>query len=533
MKKNLIKKAFAVSLSIAMAFSFLPTANPITASAKAPYVSLKTTFKTLKIGQNYRMTLKNNTVGWKIKKVETTDKTIATVHSKTIKDVMIKGKSEGRATVRVRLKTTKRKTHTTKTLRCRVKVVKPTTDVVNPPVGQTETTVATQAELDAALADSNIKKITIKTDAATSFTIKEGTYSVVDLIVDAPNADVTNNATFKSITINNIKEETFTENAKGNTITFKAPKGRIVIGKNASVNGLIFDSTGKADVQVEEGATVNNVNIKAAVKLNMTGKSAKAIPVRVEATAKDAEVVFAIPVVISVNANVKINLEAGSAGSSISIDVAGVAIVLTNRSGATVIVKKVNGVEQSVPNNTVNSTISAPTTPSTPGGSTTWPGGSGGSTVTKPATNNYVVSPGAIQNVDIAVEDSSEAVSPAAATTNTPSAVTSKVATITVDVSGATANSPAAVECRVLVEWVVDGKTTRYTLESWKDCTNNSYTDNSGKKTYPALNTVQFKDKVTLKADTITVIAQYRVKETATSAASTIKETREPYPVSQ
>ena len=83
MKKNLIKKVFAVSLSIAMACSFLPAANPVTASAAAPYVSLKTTFKTLKVGQKYKMTLKNNKINWKIKKVETTDKTIATVYGKT------------------------------------------------------------------------------------------------------------------------------------------------------------------------------------------------------------------------------------------------------------------------------------------------------------------------------------------------------------------------------------------------------------------------------------------------------------------
>ena len=91
MKKNLIKKVFAVSLSIAMACSLIPAANPVTASAAAPYVSLKTTFKTLKVGQKYKMTLKNNTINWNIIKVETSDKTICTVYGKTTSSVMLKG----------------------------------------------------------------------------------------------------------------------------------------------------------------------------------------------------------------------------------------------------------------------------------------------------------------------------------------------------------------------------------------------------------------------------------------------------------
>ena len=220
MKKNLIKKVFAVSLSIAMACSLLPAANPVTASAAAPYVSLKTTFKTLKVGQKYKMTLKNNTVSWKIKKVETTAKTIATVYGKTTSSVMIKGKSEGRATIRVYLKTAKRKTKNTKTLRCRVKVVTDTT--VNPTPTQTDATVTNQAELDAALKETNITKITIKPATAENFVIASGTYANVDLIVDAPQSDITNSATFKSVTVNNIKPETWTEKGAGNTFTWNA-----------------------------------------------------------------------------------------------------------------------------------------------------------------------------------------------------------------------------------------------------------------------------------------------------------------------
>lgn len=239
MKKNLIKKVFAVSLSIAMACSFLPTANPVTASAAAPFVTLKTTFKTLKVGQKYQMTLKNNTINWKIRKVETTNKPIATVYGKTTKQVMIKGKSEGRATIRVHVRTTERKKNNTKTLRCRVKVVPAQTTTPEPT--QTEATVTTPEELTTALSNTNIAKITIKPAGAVNFTIPQATYSNVDLVVDAPQSDIDNSATFKSVRIDNIKAETWTERGKNNTFDIRAAKASIKVEEGAVVSRITLN----------------------------------------------------------------------------------------------------------------------------------------------------------------------------------------------------------------------------------------------------------------------------------------------------
>ncbi len=401
MKKNLIKKVFAVSLSIAMACSLLPAANPVTASAAAPYVSLKTTFKTLKVGQKYKMTLKNNTVSWKIKKVETTDKTIATVYGKTTSQVMIKGKSEGRATIRVHLKTSKRKANNTKTLRCRVKVVTATPVVDPTEPTKTDATVTTQAELDAALKDTKITKITIKPAAAANFVIAQGSYPNVDLIVDAPQSDVENSATFKSITVENIKAETFTEKAVGNTFTWNAANGRFVVSKGASVKAInLTKANSKVSVKVEEG-TVATINVSAKVELVVEGKlpeGAAAIAVNFSSAAADAKITTAVKVAVSTFAKIAAIFEKGAEDSKIKLETTNISATVTNNTTKAIEVTKNDNTKQTIAVGAQNSTVNATntTTPVTPG---TIGGSSSGVTTNKTASSDSVITPSAVNVV--------------------------------------------------------------------------------------------------------------------------------------
>lgn len=401
MKKNLIKKVFAVSLSIAMACSLLPAANPVTASAAAPYVSLKTTFKTLKVGQKYKMTLKNNTVSWKIKKVETTDKTIATVYGKTTSQVMIKGKSEGRATIRVHLKTSKRKANNTKTLRCRVKVVTATPVVDPTEPTKTDATVTTQAELDAALKDTKITKITIKPAAAANFVIAQGSYPNVDLIVDAPQSDVENSATFKSITVENIKAETFTEKAVGNTFTWNAANGRFVVSKGASVKAInLTKANSKVSVKVEEG-TVATINVSAKVELVVEGKlpeGAAAIAVNFSSAAADAKITTAVKVAVSTFAKIAAIFEKGAEDSKIKLETTNISATVTNNTTKAIEVTKDDNTKQTIAVGAQNSTVNATntTTPVTPG---TIGGSSSGVTTNKTASSDSVITPSAFSVV--------------------------------------------------------------------------------------------------------------------------------------
>lgn len=122
MKKSFMTRVLAVSLSAAMAFSMSSASNLMTASA-ASTVNLKTTFKTLKVKQTYKLTLKNNTLGWKITKVTSSDPTICKAYNRTNSSVMLKGKGVGRATITVKVKTTKRKyPKNIKLMKCRVNV---------------------------------------------------------------------------------------------------------------------------------------------------------------------------------------------------------------------------------------------------------------------------------------------------------------------------------------------------------------------------------------------------------------------------
>lgn len=58
--------------------------------------------------------------------MDTSDKSICTVYGKTESDVLLKAKSEGRATIKVQLSTKKRAVNNKKTLKCRINVISST-----------------------------------------------------------------------------------------------------------------------------------------------------------------------------------------------------------------------------------------------------------------------------------------------------------------------------------------------------------------------------------------------------------------------
>ena len=288
MKQKFMKKALAVALSTAMVFSASSVAGMQSASAAAKFVGLNTTFKTLKVGQkDYKLRLVNNTQNWKIKKVATSNKKIAAVYGKKASYVLLKGKSEGRATIKVSLNTTARKKNNTKVLKCRVKVVgagtttpTPSPDPTPTTPSQTSKTVATQTELTAALADTTLKSITVKTDSKASFTIPAGAHTSVYLTVDAPNAEVTNSGVFKSITIAAIKDSTWTENAVGNNFKVDALKARIVVGTSASVTSVSVTKA-NADVAIIVNGKLAAVTISAKAKLALSGSATESVAVKI------------------------------------------------------------------------------------------------------------------------------------------------------------------------------------------------------------------------------------------------------------
>lgn len=511
MKKNLIKKMFAVSLSIAMGCSLLPAANPVTASAAAPYVSLNTAFKTLKVGQKYKLTLKNNSLNWKITKAESTDKAVASVYRVQAKSLKIKPKSEGRTTVRVSLKTNARKNKNTKTLKCRVKVVStttPTPDVPTPDV-KTEATVTTQAQLDEALATSSITKITIKPTDGTNFTIPKASYSTVALIVDAPDSDIENSATFQSITIENIKAETWTELGEGNSFTVTAPKSSIKVGKDAKVKNITI---AKKDIVFNlnvDGGAVEGVTVNEKSEVNITGTSAEdaaLIPVTVNAGAGDAVVKSAIRVALSLNAKVTVEFTKGAEGSTIKVEVAGLTFKLSNKTDKEIIVTNSDNTTQKVIAGQEKD-ITQPATPVTPGtsnpGSTTNPSYNLGAAASKIVTSGAI----SLKNIKANIQ--------------TASALVVSNGAISFDIEGVKVTTPAAVEFMVTLKDTTSSSTS--TLVLWTDMT--EVKDSQGK-------VVGYKASVGNANingvhPSFELVISVRVKRTATTNAGAVVQTND------
>lgn len=311
--KNM-KKVFAFVLALAM---ILTTYQPTTtyAATKAPTISAKK--MTLQVGSKKTLTVKkagkNATLKWSSSK-----KSVATVSKKGV----VKAVKVGTANVKCKV-VTKGKKHYTLTCKVTVK---------NAVVSKT---VSTQKALASALKDKNVKNLTIKTDNEVAFNIPSGNYGKVNLTVDAPNADVVNAGTFKSINIKAIKPNTWKEKAKGNTITVTADDARIVVEAGASLSKVTVSQEGgkikieaagtidaiqidaAVDVSLAVDGTVGEVAVSAPAKVAVEGKTTAAIPIKVEETAKGADVTSSTPVEVKAATEISLNLSKGAEGSKV------------------------------------------------------------------------------------------------------------------------------------------------------------------------------------------------------------------------
>lgn len=394
MKRNFMKKAVAVSLSAAMAFS-LSAANALTASAASTVSMAKKA--TVTVGKTKKLTVKTKKLTvktnkkWKIKSVGGSEaKKYLTIKKASNTKVSLKGKKATKAskpvTVRVRVQKTSGK-KTEKVLKCKVTVKKASTPNVTPeptptpdvtptptptPEVKTSADVANQAELDAALNDSNIKTINIKTSDKVDFVIPEGTHDV-DLTVNAAEASVTNSAKFKSITIEAIAPNTWTEKGKNNTITVKGKSVHFVFDPAAIIDRII--------VAIQSAVTID-------------GKASNTVPVEVAATAEGSSVASQATVAITASAGVSITLEASATGSTVKV-VRGQKpfdISLTNKTDNDITVKDDKDVTVVEAKKNTNSPVTgktqvADTTTPTP---TPTPGQSGSSTTKTDLTDGWL-----------------------------------------------------------------------------------------------------------------------------------------------
>lgn len=123
-------------------------------------------------------------------------------------------------------------------------------------------TVATVADLNALAKEgyTNLKYATKDDGAVTLSEVDDVDYSKVTLTVDAPNQSITNGITFKQVTIEAVKPNTWNENA-GNKIVLNSD-ARIVNNSEGTVVNVA-----KANIQVKlesESGVVTGLNVSAA-----------------------------------------------------------------------------------------------------------------------------------------------------------------------------------------------------------------------------------------------------------------------------
>lgn len=151
-------------------------------------------------------------------------------------------------------------------------------------------TVTTQAELEAVLAEAAKTgekiKIKIKSADKTTFTIPEGNYPGVKLVVKAENAKIKNYGAVKALEVKDAKK--FVEFATGNTIEIEDSKVEVNVKKGASVENLKFTKA-EAENTVVINGSVKKVVVAETMDMNLVVNGAVAT-VKVKA---DAELTIA------------------------------------------------------------------------------------------------------------------------------------------------------------------------------------------------------------------------------------------------
>ncbi len=173
-------------------------------------------------------------------------------------------------------------------------------------------TVTTQKELDALLG-SGAAKITIKTAEAVNFTIANGDYSKQKLVVDAPKSDVVNNGKFASITINQIKADTWYERATGNTLTVAAANARIVVDAGAKVT--IKATAEGAKLIIENNGKIEELIIDKKAEIKISGTSKESI--KIVANIPGIKITTSVPLDLVCNAKIDLTLLKGAEATKI------------------------------------------------------------------------------------------------------------------------------------------------------------------------------------------------------------------------
>ncbi|MGB8455962.1 MAG: hypothetical protein WCD89_27060 [Anaerocolumna sp.] len=232
-------------------------------------------------------------------------------------------------------------------------------------------TVVNQAELNKML-NSGVAKITLKTTEAINVNIPEGNYKKQNLVVDAPNADVTNKGIFKSVDIRHIKENTWYEQAIGNIINVSAPTSRVAVIDGACAS--IHVNSGTENFTLLNNGAVDELQIDTAANVNITGSPTAPTPVSVNNAG--ATITSSIPLTLTCTEKINLVILPGAEATTIQVASEDLIPVITGSTSVKVIVGTGETARSIVVGPAVNTgssedtsggSKSTPATPSDPG----------------------------------------------------------------------------------------------------------------------------------------------------------------------
>gem|GEM_PF-6899392 len=180
---------------------------------------------------------------------------------------------------------------------------------------KTAITVSTQAQLTKVLADKNILTITIKTSITKKITIPSKAYLTKTLVINSPKVSVVNSGTFKKLIVTDVK--TFTENAKGNSITINDNKVAINVAKSAEVKIITFNSK-NAISNIAVNGIIKKIVLSKKAELTLTGNVTDNIAVQINTAAKGSSITSSIPIDVSAASDVSISLKKGAERSTVT-----------------------------------------------------------------------------------------------------------------------------------------------------------------------------------------------------------------------
>lgn len=243
------------------------------------------------------------------------------------------------------------------------------TDSITVSAAAKSVTVSTEKKLKSALKNKNYTKITISTKKKVSFSVPKGSYKKKQLVVNAPKSSMKNSGVFKSIKIQGIAKNTWTENANDNKITMTASTGRIIVPEGIEVGRLTLSKSGMklnldvegeidelvvnkdADVDAVVNGNIDYMTVNAKTDLNIMGDSKTVIPVTVAGSADDTGISTSVPVNLSTAADTKVFLVAGAGNTDIRMLDQTKNLEVNNNSGSTLkIVSAIGGVKSLLDN---------------------------------------------------------------------------------------------------------------------------------------------------------------------------------------